>query len=319
MPSIGVIGLGVMGQRMLASLRAHEGYRIAAAWDPMPDARGRLAETDPTIPLADNAAALFATEGLDAVYIASPPRSHVGYVHQAFDAGRAVLCEKPLGVDAAESTALVERAKAERQRAAVNFPFASSIAATRLGTELATLGPIRSIDIEVGFLAWPRRWQEAAAPWLARRAEGGFVREVVSHFLFLARRLGGPLEIVEHRVEYPPDGEGAETAIEARLMAGTVPVRLSGAVGRTTEIDENKCTVEIAEKAFRIRNWTGLEQPLGGAWHAVDLGPGDPRQRAARVQLDGLAALIEGRPNKLPTLAEGLDVQLTIETLLSQR
>jgi hypothetical protein len=72
---------------------------------------------------------------------------------------------------------------------AVNFPFASS-----LGVEpfrwMAddVVGSPRSLVIEVGFARWPRLFQQDAAGWLDGAAEGGFTREVVSHFLFLSRR-----------------------------------------------------------------------------------------------------------------------------------
>ena len=39
---IGIIGLGVMGQRMLASLAHHPGFAVVAASDPSPDALDRL-------------------------------------------------------------------------------------------------------------------------------------------------------------------------------------------------------------------------------------------------------------------------------------
>ncbi|HWK44795.1 MAG TPA: Gfo/Idh/MocA family oxidoreductase [Stellaceae bacterium] len=318
MLSIGVIGLGIMGRRMLGSLTTHPGFRVAGAWDPSADARTIFATTYPGIPLLESAADLIGLLGLDAVYIASPPRSHIEHLDRAFDAGRAALCEKPLSVDAGQSRRLVARATAEGQRAAVNFPFASSIGVTALLADLAALGPIRSIDVEVGFAAWPRQWQEAAAPWLGRRGEGGFVREVVSHFLFLARRLGGPLTVLDGHVAYPSDGETAETALEARLTAGEVPLRLTGGVGGWhTEIDENTCVIEAAGGALRIRDWIGVERRMAAGWVPLDLGEGDLRQRAAALQLDGLAALIEGRPHHLPTLSEALDVQVTVETLLS--
>jgi len=317
MLSIGVIGLGIMGRRMLVSLATHPGFRVAGAWDPSAEARASFAAAYPDIPLQDSAGALIDLPGLDAVYVASPPHSHIEHVHRAFDAGKAVLCEKPLAVNAEQSQRLVKRALTERQRGAVNFPFASSIAVAALIAELTTLGPLQSIGVEVGFRAWPRQWQEAAAPWLSRRDEGGFVREVVSHFLFLARRLGGPLNVLDNRIDYPLDGVTSETALAARLTAGSVPLRLVGGVGgHYTKVDENYTLIEAAKGALRIRDWVGLERRTAAGWESVDLGDGDMRQRAAALQLDGLAALIEGRPHHLPTLVEALDVQLIVETLL---
>ena len=33
-PSVGFIGLGVMGHRMLANMTTHGGFNIASSWDP---------------------------------------------------------------------------------------------------------------------------------------------------------------------------------------------------------------------------------------------------------------------------------------------
>ena len=77
---------------------------------------------------------------------------------------------------------------------------------------------VERLEIEVAFRAWPRPWQQDAAAWLDARGEGGFTREVVSHFLFLTRRLLGPLALVEAAVSYPP-GDAAETSIRARLTS----------------------------------------------------------------------------------------------------
>jgi predicted dehydrogenase len=294
---IGIIGLGIMGQRMLASLGHHPGFTVVAAWAEALAARGDLA----------------------ALYIASPPVSHPAYVNLVWDHGKAAFCEKPLAVSLVDSDSLVRRQAAEGLRAAINFPFASAPAALAL-KEAATggaLGTIERIDIEVAFAAWPRPWQQAGT-WLAERVEGGFVREVVSHFVFLTQRLAGPLAIRHARATYPADGRSAEAAVVASLAAGAVPVSISGTVGTTDAADSNSLTVTGSKDAFRLYDWTGLQRRDGAGWREVDLGPGPPlRQRSATTQLDQLARLIEGHPHALPTLAEGLAVQRCVEALLT--
>jgi len=316
---IGIIGLGIMGQRMLASLGHHPGFTVVAAWDAAEASLAALRRDHPAIAVAASAEALAARGDLAALYIASPPVSHPAYVNLAWDHGKAVFCEKPLAVSLVDSDSLVRRQAAEGLRAAINFPFASAPAALAL-KEAATggaLGTIERIDIEVAFAAWPRPWQQAGA-WLAERVEGGFVREVVSHFVFLTQRLAGPLAIRHARATYPADGRSAETAVVASLAAGAVPVSISGTVGTTDAADSNSLTVTGSRDAFRLHDWTGLQRRDGAGWREVDLGPGPPlRQRSATTQLDQLARLIEGHPHALPTLAEGLTVQRCVEALLA--
>jgi hypothetical protein len=117
--------------------------------------------------------------------------------------------------------------------------------------------------IEVAFATWPRPWQQDAAGWLARRAEGGFTREVVSHFLFLTRRMLGPLALQDASASYP-EGDGAESAITARLTAGGLPVSLTGGVGITTKDVHNCWTLN---GAIRLRDWSFAERAgADGLW-----------------------------------------------------
>jgi predicted dehydrogenase len=315
---IGIIGLGIMGQRMLAGLAAHPGFTVAAAWDPSPAALDWLRREHPAIVPAASAAALAARADVAAIYVASPPVSHPAYVDLAWDNGKAAFCEKPLAVALSASKRLVARQTAEHRLAAINFPFASAPAARMMMEAAASgaLGNIQRIDIDVAYAAWPRPWQKAGL-WLAERVEGGFMREVVSHFIFLTERLAGTLAVLGVEVAYPADGKTAETAILARLTAGAVPVSLRGTVGTTSADDSNSLTLTGERGAYRLYDWIWLQHRVGGEWQEVDFGPGLPiRERSVATQLDQLAALIEGGDHKLPTLAEGLAVQRCIETLL---
>jgi predicted dehydrogenase len=315
---IGIIGLGIMGRRMLGNLQSHAGFAVAAAWDAAPAAMDWVRTAHPEIAPAPSAEALAARDDLAAVYIASPPVSHPAYVNLAWDHGKAAFCEKPLAVDLAASQALVERCAAEQRRAAINFPLASAPAVRRMAEAAASgaLGALRSIDIEVDFAAWPREWQKAG-DWLAERLEGGFVREVVSHFIFATQRLTGPLTILEAHPTFPADGRHAETAIEARLAAGGVAVTLRGSVGATELPDSNSFTLVGSAGACRLYDWYKLQQRSDGDWVEIDLGgAASIRQRSYRAQLDALAAMLDGKPHDLPTLAEGLAVQSCVEELL---
>jgi predicted dehydrogenase len=307
-----------MGQRMLASLGHHPGFAVVAAWDPSPAALDRLRRDKPAIAGAASAESLAARSDIAALYIASPPVSHPAYVELAWDNAKAAFCEKPLAVSLDASERLAQRQTAEHQRAAINFPFASAPAARALVAAVAdgTLGTVERIDIAAAFAAWPRPWQQAGA-WLAEREEGGFVREVVSHFIFLSQRLVGPLAVGGARVTYPADGKTAESAIGAHLTAGKVEINLTGKVGETAADDSNSLTVTGSKGAMRLYDWAGLQRREHGGWREVEFGPGPPlRQRSAMTQLDQLAALIAGRPHGLPTLAEGLAVQRCVEMLL---
>lgn len=320
--NIGVIGLGVMGQRMLARLAEHDRLRATTVWDVDPAALARTLAAYPALQAAASAEALIATPGLHSLYIATPPGPHMALANRAFDAGLAVLCEKPLTVDFDAARTTIARIERERRRAAVNFSLASSpglqalVEAARPGGLFGTLASVR---IELAFAAWPRPWQAAAGAWLAERAEGGFSREVLSHFIFVLQRVLGPATVLAAKADYPPDGRSAERALTARLSAGGVPVTVDARIGGELD-DFNRMAWTGRDGEVELQGWFGarLSRRTGGEW--TDLGDAAAlRQRGQVDQLTQWVAMIEGRLHGLPDFAEALAVQETIEALLAGR
>ncbi len=317
MTGIGIIGLGVMGTRMLAQFEAHEGFEVVAAWDPSEQACGRAKGLVPGLRIAGSANAVAEADGVDCLYIASPPSAHLDHIALGLDSGRAVLCEKPLALDETSARAMVERVEGEQARAGINFPQASSPAVCAVAgmLEAERLGHLQGLEIDLAFPQWPEAWQ-VAAQWLAHRTEGGFVREVVTHMAFLARRLLGPLEVLSSTIDYPGDGTGAETGITARLRAGGLDVVLRGVVAAGTG-ERTDWTLLGSDGACRIHDWYSLARRDGAGWREVDLGGGPARAAAYRAQLDALLDLVAGRPSPIATLREGFDVQCCIERLIA--
>lgn len=316
---LAVIGFGIMGERIVRAALAHpsDAVGLSGVWDPSPAAMDRLRES---IPAADRrATAEDAVAAADCVYVASPPAAHLDHARAALAAGKAVFTEKPLGVDLADSHAFVRETAGAR--AAVNFIFASSPAVAQLQGWIAAgaVGRPTALHIATDFRQWPRDWQSDAAGWLGKRAEGGFTREVVSHFLFLTGRILGETALLDAHVDFPP-GDGAETAIEATLTAGDVPVSLTGAVGGIAAEEANVWRLEGEAGAVRLRDWSTAER-LGadGGWHAApDAMPhAEARPLILRDQLSKLAAMTAGRPHDLATPSEAFAVQELVEAILS--
>lgn len=317
---LGIIGYGIMGERLLRAALNHDPavLTVAGVWDPSKDAMARLHSDLPQVtPLASSDAVIAAS---DCLYIASPPASHLGYARTAFAKGLAVFCEKPLAVDVADAEAFVTEAAKSRARGGVNFPFASSFAVDQLRAWMneGVTGDVQRIDIEIGFAAWPRPWQVDAVNWLDARAQGGFTREVGSHFLFLARRLFGSLALQTHSVAYPEAGK-SERSIAASLTAGSLPVSVSGVVGETDKPDHNIFRITGPKGAIRLRDWSIAEkQEKDGSWReAPDALPNEKmRPLVLKRQLDKVAALTRGADQDLAKLSEAAEVQRVVETIL---
>jgi len=115
--NVGVIGAGLMGSthaRLLA--REVSGASVAAVADPVA----------PGAVYADGFD-LIADPAVDAVVVASPAATHERYVLACLEAGKPVLCEKPLATSAAAALRIVEAERA-------------------LGRDLVTVGFMRRFD-----------------------------------------------------------------------------------------------------------------------------------------------------------------------------
>lgn len=316
MHKAGIIGLGAVGRRSLANMTAHADFEVVAAWDPSAEASAAAVADVPGLVLAADAQAVI-DGGAEFVYIATPPLFHHDYVVATLEAGKAIFCEKPLGIDVAESRALTERVEASGLKSAINFVFGSAPGAVELAGKLGAgeIGAVAGVDIRLHFATWPRGWQEAAT-WLGKRDQGGFVREVLSHFIFLVERLLGPARIAGASVRYP-GGEAAETAITARLDCGGTQVTVAGSVGGRGP-DRVEFTIWGERRSYRMSDWYWLAVSDGGDWIDQLADIADPRAAAYMGQLDNLAAMLDGGAHTMPSFREALRVQELIEALLRQ-
>jgi len=312
---VAVIGLGTVGLRYVEQFELNDGFRVVGGYDVSASA-STAAQQRFDIAIADSATALMQDDAVDLVYVAVPPVHHEVFVDATLAAGKALLCEKPLGVDDAQSAAMVERVEQSGIAAAVNFVFGAAPPALALVAAVeAHDEPIHHADLRVHFEQWPRAWQ-ANAGWLRDRDQGGWTREVVSHYLFLLHRLFGDGEIDSKHVEWPADGT-SEQGLHATLRYGQVPAYLQG-TSDSAGGDEVQFTVRAASRSWRLTNWYQLDHSdNGGVWTPTvdDALVGGPAAYAA--QLSQMASLVRGEPNTLATFAEALKVQRIAEALLS--
>ena len=189
---LAIIGLGIMGRRMLENAVRHPEFEVTGVWDPSPDAIAKTRALLPNAPIAQSAQA--AMQKANVVYLACPPGPRKTYALEAAANGQGVFMEKPLGTDNAQSRDLLAQLEKARLQSVVNFTQAASRGFEELSRAIQSgeVGELLGIDIVVNYPAWPRAWQKEA-DWLRFRHEGGYTREVISHFLFLAARYLWPL------------------------------------------------------------------------------------------------------------------------------
>lgn len=134
---VGIIGAGVMGTdhaRLLTSAVA--GAELVSVYDADPARAKAAAGLAANARVADSPAALIGDPAVDAVLVASPDSTHAALAIACLDAGKPVLCEKPLAPTAAECLEVLKRE-------------------TALGRRLVTVGYMRRFD--PGYVEMKRR------------------------------------------------------------------------------------------------------------------------------------------------------------------
>lgn len=311
---LGVVGLGAMGSELLAVAAAHPEYDVRVAADLDPAARARAAAAHPGLVVTGSADEVFATN-LDALYVATPPRTHADLALRALESGLAVFCEKPLAIDLAEGEAMAKAAAATDVATGVNFALSDRAAVLEVERALRAgeLGEPRSVEIRLDFPQWPRAFQ-ADALWLGRREQGGFLREVFSHFAYLTDRLLGELTPVWQDVRWPAEPESAEVAAVAVFEAGGVPVRLWAESG-SARPETYEWTLHGSDSSYRLTDWGDLATSTGGAWEPVGL---SSERGSEHTRLTAFAAAVRREPvPNLATFADALRVQRVVEGLIS--
>ncbi len=97
--------------------------------------------------------ALLADPGIEAIYIPLPNDMHAEWAIRAAEAGKHVLCEKPLAVTGAEARAMFAAARAHGVHMAEAYPYMSQRQTLRLRELLAdgTIGKPQTIAAAFGF------------------------------------------------------------------------------------------------------------------------------------------------------------------------
>ena len=225
--NVGIIGLGVIGKRMAQNMGVHPKFNILGGYDISEKKKSEFSNEFPEIKTYSSAEKLIRETELDLLYIGTPPASHAEYVKMSASRKLAIFCEKPLCVDDSQGSELVNIVESNKIFNAVNFVYSSAPAAEAANEYISSgeLGDPIGIDISLTFNRWPRKWQEDAT-WLGKNEEGGFMREVSSHFFYLSYRLLGMPKWVGTPIINRPTPKAAEVFFQGSCTIDDIPLTI---------------------------------------------------------------------------------------------
>ena len=313
---VAIIGLGIMGNRMLKHMKLHDDFQPDFLWDPDETKCLDTIKENPDSKIMNSPSE--AIKAADLIYLACPPIVRRAYALEAASLGKSLFLEKPFGIDIQDSFDLIKKLGTYNIPIAVNFTQASGVALNDLleSKNNGEMGSLLGVDIVVTYPSWPRLWQKEA-DWLRFRKEGGMTREVISHFLFFSERVLGPLKVVWAKPTYPNDPLLCETNVLARLETDNgCHVNILASVGGM-QPDRQELTVKGSLKSRRIAEFYKDSETDGSEFIPLRNEPKDPRAISLKGQLDNLSLNLRNLPNTLATMQEAMRVQLLVEEILS--
>jgi predicted dehydrogenase len=242
---VGVIGVGWGSHVQVPGFRAAQGYDPVALCARTPDRLERVAGKLGISDTSTDWESFVARDDLDVISVATPTALHRDMTLAALDAGKAVLCEKPLTGDLDEARDMVRAAEKSARPTACCFE-------NRWNPDwLAVADAVRSGFLGKTYVARVSRsaayWHPSHPPqarWMYdRRRGGGYLAGMLVHDLdFLCSILGRPAEVcAEVRSSEPvrnlSDGETIDVtaddtaALLLRMESGVVAILSVSVIG----------------------------------------------------------------------------------------
>ncbi|HZG57043.1 Gfo/Idh/MocA family oxidoreductase [Paenibacillus sp.] len=224
---IGIIGCGAVSKAHAeAYMRlGREACEVVAVADPNPENASKLAASFDRPPAAyADAAELLARADIDGVSICTPPALHRAQAIAAFEAGKHVLCEKPLAPSVAECEEMLLAAEKHGRKLAVamQYRYRQDFLAIKHLVDAGALGaPVFAL---VNALYWrgDAYYRNHGTSW-AKEGGGVVMTQAIHPIDVLTMMLGDVAEVAAELDTLAHDIEVEDTAsIRLRFRRGAV-------------------------------------------------------------------------------------------------
>ena len=304
----GILGAGKIAESQMApAIAAAPGHELIAVTRRELDAALQFAERHGAPCAYDTTEALLKNDQIDAVYVATPPHLHARQTVQAAEAGKHVLCEKPMAMTTAEAREMIEACRANGVVLTICHyqRFNARHQRIRRLLEEGAIGQVTAARVNFSdrFPPQPGVWHH-----VPEISGGGPVMDLGIHCIDLLRYLCGPAESVAALVETLVDRSPvADTATLLLRLAGGAqgvitshwttanhrPERTNGLEICGTEGSIAAAPISAKDSAGSLQVFTAD----GTRDYSVE--PGGPRPHVALLEAFGAAFVGDG-PNPIP-------------------
>ncbi len=312
MLKVAVIGAGFIGSVHAKNVALHPATQLVAVSDVNLEAAKKLAAATGAKAVGD-AADIFGDKEVEAVFICTSTNTHVDYLKRSAQSGKAVYCEKPIGLDYQEAVDAVRVVRAAKVPAMLGFNrrFDPNHAALQDEVSRGEVGKLEIIQMTSRGPSLP------AISYLA--TSGGQLKDQTIHFFDLLRWITGDegqevyaigAAMVDPKVAEVGD---VDTSIVAIRMASGALCQIDSARRTSYGYDErievfgSKGMVESRRQRARgVSRYVGdkvIDDGLHAGWF-------ERIERSYYQILDAFADGIAKGTELSPSLEDGLKAQL---------
>ncbi|MBV8378804.1 MAG: inositol 2-dehydrogenase [Verrucomicrobia bacterium] len=312
MVKVAVIGTGFIGSVHARNIARHPGAELVAVSDVNVELAKKIAATTGAKAVA-NVAEIFANQDIQAVLIATSTDTHVDYLKRAADAGKAIYCEKPIGLDYKEAEQAVSAVRAAGVPVMLGFNrrFDASHAAVKEAIDRGDIGKVEIVQLTSRGPKPP--------PISYVKVSGGQLRDQTIHFFDLLRWLtkDEPVEVytIGASLVDPAIGQAGDvdtSIVSIRMASGALcqidsSRRAAYGYDERVEVFGSEGMVESSRQSFR-----GFSLYKGGQILKDGLHPGwfERIEGSYFAAIDAFLNSLEKGTPPSPSLEDGLRAQL---------
>lgn len=223
MLKVGILGAGGIAERaMVEPSRDVAGVEVIAIGARDPERAAAFAERL-DLPIHGDYETILSNPDIDLVYLALPPIVHAEWAAKALQAGKHVLCEKPLSANEVGAQSIADAAAANGRRAFVGFHYRLHGFTQELIKALSSgvLGKVEKVEFDFSI---PHFVVKPGNIRLDGDLAGGAVMDVGCYAIDLIRAVWGEPKVVSAEAQLYPDDSRIDLQTDAVLeLADGIP------------------------------------------------------------------------------------------------
>lgn len=266
----GILGTGRIAAALANGIKASKSAKLVAVGSRSQANANSFGDEHNAANRHDSYEGVIDDDEVDAVYVALPNYLHAPWAIRAAAAGKHVLCEKPLAMDADEAQTIIDAADRHDVFLMEAFMYRCHPLIAKL-VELVredSIGPLRMIQSTFSFRMDPDRVAADGDCRLVNAWGGGSILDVGCYCCSLTRLVAGaaaglefadPISVKGEAVFHKPDGPNKVD------MAATASARFAGVAGRPEVVAALTCGMSTDARrdfiAYGETGWIHIEDP----------------------------------------------------------